>query len=164
MGRETQIRREIRGLSGSRRTDAVIAALADRQHRVVSRAQLIDGFDIGPDAIDRRIEAKRLHVVHRGVYAVGSRKLSAEGRLFAAVVSGGPEAHVCAISAAAHFGFARDDRAHVHSAARTSRKRRGIRFHELGLKPGETMRSNAIPITTPARTLLDCATTLNVAQ
>jgi hypothetical protein len=163
VGGETQIRSEIRNKSGSRRTDALISWFADRQHRVVGRAQLVDE-GVKPGAIHRRVEAERLHTIHQGVYAVGSRKLSAEGRLLAAVLAGGPEAHVCAVSAAAHFGFARDDRRQVHVASHTSRKRNGIRFHELDLKPGEVTTSKGIPITTPARTLLDCATALNAHQ
>jgi len=150
----------MRTKSGSRRTDALIAWFAERQHRVVGRAQLID-TGVGQRAVERRIEAKRLHVVHRGVYAVGARRLSAEGRLFAAALAGGSDAHVCGPSAAAHWGFAQDDRREVHIAAKTTRKRKGIRFHQYDLRPGETTTKDRIPITTPARTLLDCAATLN---
>jgi very-short-patch-repair endonuclease len=164
MSAENQISREIRGLFGSRRTEAVISALAEHQHRVVSRAQLIDNFAIGRDAIDRRINNKRLHRVHKGVYAVGSRKLSTEGRLLAAVLAGGPDAFVCGQSAAAYDGFARDDPRQVHLAAKTTRKRRGIRFHEYDVLSDETTTKNGIPITTPARTLLDCAATFSPSR
>jgi hypothetical protein len=160
---ETRIEHQIGAQSGSRRTDAVIAWFAERQHRVVSREQLRNA-GVHRRAIQRRIDAKRLFVIHRGVYAVGSRRLGAEGRLFAAVLAGGAGANVCGQSAGAHFGFTRDDRANVHIAARTTRTRKGIRFHELDLRRNEVTTSRGIPITTPARTLLDCATTLNQAQ
>ena len=74
----------------SRRWDTLISSLAARQHGVVARWQLIE-FDLGKGAIRRRLEAGRLHVIWPGVYAVGHRTLSREGRWMAAALSGGPK-------------------------------------------------------------------------
>ena len=49
-----------------------MAELADRQHGVVGRAQLLD-LGVGSRAIEHRLVNGRLHTIHRGVYAVGHR-------------------------------------------------------------------------------------------
>jgi Protein of unknown function (DUF559)/Transcriptional regulator, AbiEi antitoxin len=56
-----------------------IVQLAERQHGVVARHQLSE-LGIGRRAIGSRLAAGRLHAIHRGVYAVGHRVLSARGR------------------------------------------------------------------------------------
>src|SRR3954449_6203043 len=73
-----------------RRTQS-IWALAREQHGVVSRSQLLE-CGLGADAIKHRVSRGRLHPVARGVYAVGRRELTREGRWMAAVLSCGPEA------------------------------------------------------------------------
>lgn len=67
-------------------SDAAIAALAARQYGVVARRQLV-ALGIGRRAIAFRIERRRLHPLHRGVYAVGHALLSVEGRWMAAVLA-----------------------------------------------------------------------------
>jgi very-short-patch-repair endonuclease len=162
MRAEIQVGAEMRPENGSRRVDRLIAWLAARQHGAVARFQLL-ALGIGPGAIKRRIGAGRLHIVYRGVYAVGHRKLSAEGRLLAAVLAGGRGAKLVGVSAAAHWGFAAADR-RVHVAATTARKQRGIVFHRCRFEAGEVTTKNGIPITTPARTLLDCAAAMKPAR
>jgi hypothetical protein len=53
-------------MRGKSAPDLVIAALADAQHGVVARAQLLER-GVGGDAVDRRIRARRLRRLHRGV-------------------------------------------------------------------------------------------------
>src|SRR5688572_18669760 len=84
--------------------DPDLAELALRQHGVVARAQLA-GVGMGRGAINLRIARGRLHVLHRGVYAVGHRVLTDEGRWMAAVLAGGPGAVLSHTSAAAHWGL-----------------------------------------------------------
>src|SRR4051812_45924454 len=68
-----------------------LAELANRQHGVVARWQLLEmGF--GRKAIDHWVMAGRLHVLHRGVYAVGHTVLGWRGQVMAAVLACGPEA------------------------------------------------------------------------
>ena len=87
MGDETDVdHRTWRTSSVSR--DRALAELAERQHGVVSRAQLVTlGF--GRRAIDRVVAAGRLHRLHRGVYAVGHRLVGREGRFMAATLATG---------------------------------------------------------------------------
>ena len=81
----------IGGQSQPRSVDALIAQLAGRQHGVVARRQLVE-LGVGRRAIGNRVERGRLHVVHRGVYAVGHRALTQRGRWMAAVLAAGPGA------------------------------------------------------------------------
>ena len=74
-----------------RERDQSIATLAERQHGVVARRQLID-FVFSKDAIARRVDRRSLHPLLPGVYAVGHRVLRIEARWMAAVLAAGPEA------------------------------------------------------------------------
>ena len=63
-----------------------VARLATRQDGVVEREQLRT-LGVADDAIDRRLESGRLHVMHRGVYAVGHRRVSRRGWWIAEVLA-----------------------------------------------------------------------------
>jgi very-short-patch-repair endonuclease/predicted transcriptional regulator of viral defense system len=137
-----------------------IAAIAARQGGVISRAQLI-AAGLSAKAIDSRVAAGRLHIVHRGVYAVGHTVVGAVGLRWAAVLACGEGAVLSHASAADAWGL-------VASAARTMhvtvpgragrKRRRGIRIHRPeSLHPAEMTTLAGLPITTPARTLLDLA-------
>jgi hypothetical protein len=140
--------------------DTTIAAIADRQGGTIARGQLV-ALGLSDSAIDRRIRAGRLHPLHRGVYSVGHRVLGASGRRWAAVLACGPGAVVSHASA----GAAWDIRASASwridiTVRRTGRsKRSGIRMHWRPLPPDEVTDLDGLPITTPARTLLDLAAT-----
>jgi predicted transcriptional regulator of viral defense system len=90
----------IRGQGSSRQ----IAALAARQHGVVSRAQLL-ALGLGQGAIDHRVVRGLLHPVHRGVYAVGHSVLGPRGQWLAAVLAARPGAVLSHSSAAALWGI-----------------------------------------------------------
>jgi hypothetical protein len=70
------------------RVDAPLAALAEGQHGVVGRLQLRD-LGIEKAGIDSRVRRRALLPIHRGVYAVGHRRLAMEGRWMAAVLAAG---------------------------------------------------------------------------
>lgn len=112
--------------------------------------------------VDRRLRVGRLHRVHQGVYAVGHRVLTVEGRWMAATLAtGGVLSHA---SAATAWDMLRADGAiHVTVPGDSGRKRRaGVRLHRsTTLEPDETTAHRAIAITTPIRTVLDVAATLN---
>jgi very-short-patch-repair endonuclease len=137
--------------------DAAIAALAQRQHGVVSRKQLLAlGMDRG--AIAQRLKCGRLHRVHSGVYGVGHLVLSKEGRYMSAVLAAGPDALLVQRSAAAHWEIQRSQSARIDVAAPRRMRSRGlvIRHHTLYM-PDEVTTHRGIPVTTVHRTLFDLA-------
>src|SRR5687768_6344018 len=69
--------------------DRAIGELAARQHGVVSLRQL-QLAGLTASAVRKRATAGRLHRLHRGVYAVGHRRVTGRGRLMAAVLAYGP--------------------------------------------------------------------------
>jgi REase_MTES_1575/Transcriptional regulator, AbiEi antitoxin len=144
-------------------TDSDIAAIAEAQHGVVCRAQL-SMLGLSAQAIDRRVRAGRLHAIHRGVYAVGHRVLKAEGRWMAAVLAGGRGAVLSHTSAAAAWELRRTNSRliHVTVPGDPGRKRRhGLKVHRSStLTAGQTTTHRGIPITTPERTIIDIARTL----
>jgi very-short-patch-repair endonuclease len=149
--------RDYGGKAQSRRVvDRLIAALAERQHGVVAIWQLVE-LGLGPDAIQYRVSVGRLHRVHRGVYAVGHRKLTREGHRIAAVLAYGPDAVLSHRSAAAHWGIGHASYRHDVTTPQSKRSRKTIRAHTAKLHPEDRTVHNGIPITTPARTILDLA-------
>lgn len=134
-----------------------LAELVSRQHGVVSLAQL-RGLGFGDSWIRRRIAAGYLIRIHRGVYTVGRRDLSRKGRWMAAVLTCGYGALLSHRSAAAHWGLLATAAARIDVSLpshRAVRGREGVWIHRVRLdQPDRTLR-DAIPITTPMRTLLD---------
>ncbi len=112
----------------------------------------------------RRVEAGRLHRLHRGVYAVGHRSLSRRGRWLAAVLAAGDGAVLSHSSAVALWEFLRPIQgpAHVTIDAAVRRKpRSGIVVHRSRtLTPRDITRRHGIAVTTPARTISDVRGTI----
>ena len=116
------------------------------------------------DAVSDRALSGRLHQVHRCVYAVGHTNLPLEGRFLAAVKACGPGAVLSHHSAAALWGFiAWDDRyPEVTVTGGSARRHPGLRVHRTTtLDRDDTTRHRGIPVTSPARTLLDLAAHLS---
>jgi hypothetical protein len=138
--------------------DARVARIAGRQHGVVTVAQL---REVGIDkfGVNKRVQAGRLHRLHRGVYAVGHRSLSWRGRWLAATLAVGEGAVLSHASAAALWQFLRPipGPIHVTVAAQSGRARRHpIQIHRSRtLTPSHATRRHGIAVTTPARTIED---------
>jgi hypothetical protein len=145
--------------------DQRIAELADRQHGVIDTADLA-GLGATPQEIRRRVEARRLIRLYRGVYAVGHRRLTLEGRWLAAVKACGPGAVLSHRDAAALWDLLPATRAAIHvTVGRAGRsKRPGLVLHRSELPPDHVTTRNGIPVTTPSRTLADLASTATRAQ
>ncbi|HEY8470819.1 MAG TPA: DUF559 domain-containing protein [Longimicrobiales bacterium] len=139
--------------------DDVIAALAPRQHGLVTRAQLLAAH-IPPDTVRSRVRTRRLVPVLRGVYRVGSL-VDPRSREVAAALACGPGAVVSHHSAAALWErLPQRDGAPVDvTVPRHNRGRRpGLRIYRVrSLPEDEVTVLEGIPITTPARTILDLA-------
>jgi very-short-patch-repair endonuclease len=150
--------------------DALIAEIAERQHGVVSMAQ-VHGIGVSDDAVRARVLAGRFHRVHRGVYAVGHAALSFEGRCTAAVLAmgGGHAPHGpildCWGGAVSHRSAAvlwellpgGDAPVDVIVPGVGGRaKRLGMRVHRSrSLASTDVTLRRGIPVTTPARTIAD---------
>lgn len=136
--------------------------LAGRQHGVVARRQLLElGFTARE--IEHRVSRGRLHLVMRGVYAVGWPRLTREGRWMAAVLACGDGAVLSHRSAAALWGIGTERREEVDVSVRrrTRLRRPGIRVHARpGLGKADTNHRDGIPVTGIVRTLIDVATEL----
>jgi very-short-patch-repair endonuclease len=143
--------------------DRAIAALAARQHGVVATRQLA-ALGLSRNAVAARAAAGRLHRIHRGVYAVGHPVLPRYGRWMAAVLAAGPGAALSHASAAALWEMRASNATSTDvSVPRASgrAKRPGLRLHRAtALRSDEITRQHRIPVTTPARTLLDVAASL----
>jgi len=137
--------------------DRRIAELAERQHGVVTRWQMLE-IGLGRSAIESRIGRGHLHRVHQGVYAVGHRSLSRYGKWMAASLSAGPRAALSHRSAAQLWELmpvsliptdvTRPTRLH---------SREGLRGHCGPLPDDEITVVSGIPVTTVPRTVLDFA-------
>jgi hypothetical protein len=142
--------------------DRWIAVLAGRQYGVVARAQLL-AHGVGRRAIDHRVACGRLHVLHRGVYAVGHRVLTVRGWWMAAVIACGSEAVLSHRAAAALWEIQHWIPPEV-TVPPPHRGRAGILVHQLRLPADEVTTVDGIPVTTVPRTLFDLGAVLSRSQ
>jgi very-short-patch-repair endonuclease len=142
---------------------AQVWTLVRLQHGVVSRAQLL-ALGLHPRSVDHRIAKGRLHPVHRGIFAVGRPELTQKGRWMAAILSCGPDAALSHNSAAALWDIRTDYGKTIHVTVPTHlrRRRSGIAVHRQA--DATFTKRHGIPVTTPADTLIDLASTLNRKQ
>ena len=159
MAVERTIGAEIQTRSSSRGVDESIAALASRQHGVVSRAQLL-ALGLGIGAIKHRIALGRLQPLRHGVYAIGHRAVRREAWWMASVLASGPETVLSGRSAAALWSMRPTARAAIEVIAPRKVRVRGIDARCISLPADEVTIERGIPGTTPARTLFDLAAVL----
>jgi very-short-patch-repair endonuclease len=137
--------------------DAWLAATAGTQHGVVARWQIVAaGFTT--KEIRVRLERGQLHRAYRGVYAVGHHVLSPHGRWMAAVLVGGRGSALSHVSAAVLHRMLDSAGGTIHVTAPGGggrRERDGLVLHRSArIERGVVL---GIPVTTPARTLVDLA-------
>jgi predicted transcriptional regulator of viral defense system len=142
---------------GPRSPDGRVAALAAKQHGVVSATQLREA-GLSAQAIWRRVRSQRLHRLYRGVYAVGHEALAPRGRYLAAVLACGREALLSHRAAGAIQGLLRSSGVIEVTAARGCKPRAGIVVHRSRLiHRHDRDEVDGIPCTSVARTLVDLA-------
>lgn len=136
--------------------------LAGRQHGVVSRRQLLElGFNARE--IEHRVSRGRLHLVMRGVYAVGWPKLTPRRRWMAAVLACGDGAMLSHRSAAALWRIGKEHRGVIDISVR---RRTRLRRSDVQVRARPTLAGadvatcSGIPVTGIVRTLIDVATEL----
>jgi very-short-patch-repair endonuclease len=145
--------------------DTRIAAAADLDHGVLDAAEL-HALGASRDQIRHRVRTGRLIVLYRGVYAVGHRRLTLEGRWLAAVKACGPGAVLSHRDAAALWDLLPAIRAAIHvTVPPTGRaKRSGLVLHRCLIDADSVTVRNRIRVTSPTRTLADLAATATRAQ
>jgi very-short-patch-repair endonuclease len=141
-------------------SDWMIAAIAERQYGVVSRAQLL-AAGIGPGAIATRLGHQRLHRLHRGVYAVGHTALAPRAREMAAVLACWPGALVTHRTAAGSIWQLVEplaDPIELTVSAGHRNRRPELRVHcSRRLVAEDLAVVHGIPATSAARTVVDLA-------
>ena len=145
-----------------------IGAIAARQRALITRAQLT-ALGVTRAAIDHAIVRGRLHRCHHAVYSlVPFAALPPLANELSAVLACGDTALLSHHSAAAAWGFRPSFNGLVHVTAIGSdagRDRPGIRAHRVtALGPRDIRRYQNIPITSPARALLEIAPDLTDRQ
>lgn len=141
--------------------DGEVARIAELQKGFVHREQLL-AAGIGRGAITHRIRKRRLHVYHRDVYLVGRPRPEPLGLAMAAVLHFRGDAVVSHRTAAEMWGMLDPTPAPraptLTVVGRDARPRGGLDLHRVTrLAPGELRRRHALPVTSPARVLVELA-------
>jgi Transcriptional regulator, AbiEi antitoxin len=136
-----------------------IGPIANRQHGVVTRAQLL-AAGVSAKEITTRVESGVLLREHHGVYRVGHRAPSTEATYLAAILACG-EAAVLSGRAAGHVhGILKGRAPRPEVTAPTARRRPGIASRCRELHPRDATNVRGIPVTSIPRTLVDLAAVL----
>jgi very-short-patch-repair endonuclease len=151
------------GRAAARDVDETIDITASRQHGVLARHQLV-AAGVPQYAIDHRIRRGRLRPIHRGVYGFGRLRTPHSAEM-AAVLAGGAGALLSHRSAASLWRQLpprpADAPVEVSTPGRHALSRPGLRMHRVPpLRDDEATTLHGLPLTTPARTLLDLAMVL----
>jgi very-short-patch-repair endonuclease len=128
----------------------------------VARRQLL-ALGFNAREIEHRVARGRLHLVMRGVYAVGWPALTRERRWMAAVLACGEGAVLSHRSAAALWGIGaeRPGVVDISVRRRAELKRPGLHVRRrLSLRAADMTSRKGIPVTSPAQTLVDLAAEL----
>jgi very-short-patch-repair endonuclease len=140
--------------------------LVNRQHGVVTRAQLIE-LGLSPKAIQHRLGTGRLHPLMRGIYVVGRPQVGLRGRWMAAVLAGGPKALLSHRSAAALWGIRGWDGGEVEIVVPLSQSRRRLDVRVYGRRRHDAPESRevkGISVVHPIAVLVDLATCVPTGQ
>jgi hypothetical protein len=140
-----------------REATVAIRALAEAQHGVFAAWQLLDR-GIAESTTRSRREVGAIIPLFQGVYALGHRRLTREGRWMAAVLACGPGAVLSHFSAG-HLWSLCSSHGPVEVLRRSGGStHKGVRLHQTRrLEPCEATVEQAIPVACVERVLLDLA-------
>lgn len=139
--------------------DKTAAKLAEKQHGVMSRAQLLRS-GVPRHVIRYRIDTGTWRSVHRGVYMVAGVRSSFESRVVAATLAAGPGTFASHTTAAKLWLLDAGDDEALHVTVPDRRRVRvpGIVAHRpVSIVRSDTTRIGVIPVSSPVRTLIDLA-------
>jgi very-short-patch-repair endonuclease len=141
------------------RPEQAIPELAAKQRGVITRAQLLE-LGLTRTTIDNWVKHSRLHALYRGVFLLGHPRPIAGARELAAVLACGRGAVLSHLSAAGLWRLlpGREGDVDVTVPGRNPGRKPGIRVHRVRhLDRRDIRKLGGIPITSPARTILDIA-------
>ena len=132
-----------------------------------ARAQLV-ALGYSGDAIKHRVASGRIRRVRRGVYVVGLAEVDRTAELIAATLACGPplppafapSAWIGHLAGAEHLGMLRRAPGPIDVSVTTTSPRHvaGVRVHRRpSLDRSELVVERSVPVTSPARTLVDLA-------
>lgn len=136
-----------------------MATVAARQHGLVTRAQAA-AAGLSARQIQRRVEAGRLVVVRRGVYAVAGVPPSREQTILAAVLAAGHGAIASHLTAAQLWGlgFPAPLEIHITTPSGPLLRLDGVRHHRSGtLHAHDLAVRHGIGVESPARAITSCS-------
>ena len=141
--------------------EAAVLWVADQQLALITTLQLhIAG--VGRGGVRRRLDNGTLHRRYRGVYLVGHPIPLPGAAELGAVLACGDRAFISHRSAAGLWGLAKApfDYVELTVVDRGCRSREGLRVHRVEtLVPADRAHKRGIPVTSPARTVIDFAAT-----
>lgn len=140
--------------------EARLERIATAAHGVVTRAEAL-AAGVTRSEIEQRLATGSLLGVHRGVYRLGHRAPSHLALYMAAVKACGEGAALSGRAAAHLLRLLSEAPAVVEVTAPTARTVPGVLVHRSRRGPLERAFADGIPVTTPARTLVDLAARLD---
>jgi hypothetical protein len=145
----------------SRTAEQLAGRIAERAHGVVTRLELL-GAGVTRGEIARRLRSGGLLREYPGVYRVGHRAPTVEACYMAAVKACGHGARLCGRAAAHLLCILKGPPAPPEVVTPLDRRVKGVRTHRSRkpLPRNEVTTWKGIPVTSPARTLVDLAAVL----
>lgn len=146
--------------------EVAVQWVADQQLALITTHQLHVAA-VGRGEVRRRVERGTLHRRYRGVYLVGHPIPLPGARELGAVLACGHRAFISHRSAAGLWGLASapTDDVDITVVARGCRSRDGLRVHRVeSLSREDRAERRGIPVTAPARTLIDFASTTGAEE
>ncbi|HEX6312331.1 MAG TPA: type IV toxin-antitoxin system AbiEi family antitoxin domain-containing protein [Acidimicrobiia bacterium] len=143
--------------------DAAAAALAARQHNLVTRWQA-HGAGFSDDMIRRRVRTGRWRRTRRGVYAVGGAPPTFEQAVMGAVLAAGGSAAASHATAAVLWGLPVEAPGHIEITTVIEQQVRleGVVAHRTGVIDESDRRIlRRIPVASVARTVVDLSMRLD---
>src|SRR5438552_672305 len=139
-----------------------IAQIAGRQDNLITWDQLVR-IGIGRRAVARRVENGRWQRIHKAVYLIGPAPPTLSAKARAAAFTCGDGAAVSHRTAAVIWKLVPappEPELHITVPGRNPGVKPGIRIHRVAeLASQDLAMRDAIPLTTPARTICDLAAT-----
>jgi very-short-patch-repair endonuclease len=142
----------------------VLARIADDAWGIVTREELL-AAGVASGQIKRRLQNGNLFSEFHGVYRVGHRAPCTEATYMAAVKAGGKGALLAGPAAAYLLGLLKGPPQPPEVVTPHNRRVPGICIHRSRVDLGpDVWKWRGIPVTTPARTLVDLAAVLGLAD